>query len=739
MQRIPMHTKMILVAVLMLVPLCFMGYHLTLAHFVNYSTAQKELAGAKVVREAVSTLVAAQAYLDQASGSKDAARRNLDASMSTLSAQINATPGIVGSDKMQAVNKELAEFVQSPGKNHDLLIEAMRRLTFEAGERSLLFFDPEPKSYFLMDILLDHTVPWFDVIGQLQGTSAMQATSQPLLASRLESLTARLSEQLEALKRNGEPVPAEWNDAVAAVSDLVARTRESFKSGVSAKDNAPFLIAGTLAIEKAFQYQQYSSNRLIEILQKRVDSELRFLTFLVIVGGICTFLTAYFLYCFSGSTIRRLNALTAVMKLGGQGDLGQHVAVDGNDEISVMAQEFEKMLAILSSLVADVRSASTMVSHVGGQLVEDALLLSERTQSQAISLEQATINVGKVSEAVSRNSAGSTTVSLMTNSLQSEAEQAGSLMDLTMQSMAPLLATSHKMTEIIGTIDGIAFQTNILALNAAVEAARAGEQGRGFAVVASEVRRLAQRSQAASGEVRVLISETTRRVNTTATEIGKVHDIMESLVSGIREVAFNVSSIADGNAKQSASLGDVVQTVGDLDRVVIENSSLIDRTSHRSARLAQRSSELKDAVSHIRLREGSTDEAMELVFEASRHVFEVGVEKATVDFHNPNGRFIDRDLYIFGINRNGVYQIMGADPKKVGSAVSDLTGLDGARFLADALKRADQNGGWVDYNILHPMFGEMRAKSSYVLPISADLLLGCGAYHGATVDTKDDH
>ena len=405
--------------------------------------------------------------------------------------------------------------------------------------------------------------------------------------------------------------------------------------------------------------------------------------------------------------------------------------IHGTDELAHIGKAFEKMLMVLSALVSDVRSASAMVTHVGGQLVDDAQSLSGRTQSQAASLQQATANVGEVSSAVSRNSDSASGVSALTQKLHGEAEQAGVLMADTMASMHPLRATSARMSEIIGTIDGIAFQTNLLALNAAVEAARAGEQGRGFAVVAAEVRNLARRSQQASAEVRQLISESSARVNATAGDIDKVNHIMERLVTGIRDVAANVGTIADGSARQSAALHEVVQAVGDLDSVTNENAALVERTSHRSRRLAQRSQQLEAAVKHISLREGTADEAMALAAAAADHVKAVGFERASTDFHDKNGPFIDRDLYVFVFDRDGVYRVIGADASRVGTRLHDTPGVDADQLLHDAWYRAGQGGGWVEYNIINPITGDVRGKSSFVLQIDDQRLIGCGAYRSA--------
>jgi hypothetical protein len=304
-------------------------------------------------------------------------------------------------------------------------------------------------------------------------------------------------------------------------------------------------------------------------------------------------------------------------------------------------------------------------------------------------------------------------------------------MHQTMQGMGTLQATSQRMTEIIGVIDSIAFQTNILALNAAVEAARAGEAGRGFAVVAAEVRSLAQRSQSAAGEVRQLIVESTNRVQSSVKEIGSVNDVMERLVVGIRDIAARIDSMAAASSQQSAALKEVVQAMGEIDTVTYENAAMVDRTSKRSNELLGHTSVLDAAVQTMSITQGTADIAMRMAKEALEHIRNVGYERATEDFYDKQGRFIDRDLYIFVFDRDGTYRVMGADRAKTGSRLHDAPGLDADALLRDAWERADTGGGWVEYNIVNPVTGQVRGKSSFVLPINDQLLVGCGAYRSA--------
>lgn len=439
-------------------------------------------------------------------------------------------------------------------------------------------------------------------------------------------------------------------------------------------------------------------------------------------------LWGYLQQCFFHITRIERDRTDAIMRGVANGNL-RLSADSGVSTLGNFGKHLSTMVSHMSGMVSDIRTAAVLLSDTGKRLVADTRALSERAAAQGQHLQQTSLHVKHVSETVARNAAAAQEVSMMTQSLHNEADTAGRRMADVMQGMDPLEGTSRRMSEIIGVIDGIAFQTNLLALNAAVEAARAGEAGRGFAVVAAEVRNLAKRSQSASGEIRTLIAESAQRVGETVVHIRDINDSMASLISGIGEIAMNVNVMAEGSASQSSALEEVVHAVGDLDQLTSENTTLVGRASANSDRLIAQASILEISVGDIQVSQGTADQARQLVFDALMHLRGVGLEQASHDFHDRQGAFIDRDLYVFIFDRAGRYHLHGLMPDRDHADLRDIPGLDAQTLIDDAWRVCDdEQGGWVSYTITNPVSGEVQAKASYVMPLDADRLIGCGCY-----------
>lgn len=436
---------------------------------------------------------------------------------------------------------------------------------------------------------------------------------------------------------------------------------------------------------------------------------------------------AYLLAALYASLSSDLRALAHAMDQTARGNLGVHVQMRGRDELAELAQLLDNMVRTLSGMVANIRSNAALVSHAGQSIAQDSRALADRTEQQAANLEQTAASVEELSSTVQNNAQTIQAADQQASKVSQAAEQGMQAMARAVQSVEAIQQGARRMNEIIGVIDGIAFQTNILALNAAVEAARAGEQGRGFAVVASEVRTLAGRSGEAAREIRALIGASVQQVESSAGLIRSAGEGITSMASGIRSVAATMSAIATSGAEQSTGLQEITTAVRQLDQITQHNAQMVEHAVQQAHALEGRASTLSSAVESFRLQQGTADEAVALVQRAvtmgagaSRDQFLRTITDKSQPFH-------DRDMYVFALDRAGTYLAFGGNPAKVGTRVQDIPGIAGDQLVYDIVTQAERGPGWVEYDITNPATGKVQTKMSFVRMVD-DLYVGCGVY-----------
>ena len=285
------------------------------------------------------------------------------------------------------------------------------------------------------------------------------------------------------------------------------------------------------------------------------------------------------------------------------GDLGSAIRLRGADTGSLMAQ-LAQMQQQLAQLVAGVRGNAQSVATASAQIAQGNLDLSQRTELQASALQQTAASMEQLTATVRHNADNARQASQSAIGASAVAAQGGSVVGEVVATMQAIDDSAQQIAQITGTIDGIAFQTNILALNAAVEAARAGEQGRGFAVVASEVRSLAQRSSEAAREIKRLITDSVQRVQAGSRLAGQAGTTMAEVVAAIRRVADIVAEISAASHEQSAGVAQVGQAVSQMDQATQQNAALVEESAAAAASLQQQASQLVQAVAVFRLAEG---------------------------------------------------------------------------------------------------------------------------------------
>ncbi|MES2951509.1 MAG: methyl-accepting chemotaxis protein [Pseudomonadota bacterium] len=409
------------------------------------------------------------------------------------------------------------------------------------------------------------------------------------------------------------------------------------------------------------------------------------------------------------------------------GDLCLNLRSGGSDDMARLLSAMGQLGRTISAMVANVRSNAAFVSHSGKSLARGNRELSDRTEQQAANLEQTAASVEELSSTVQDNATTAGLANDQAGKVRAVADQGATIMAQAVASVEAIQAGAKRMDEIVGVIDGLAFQTNILALNAAVEAARAGESGRGFAVVASEVRSLAQRSAESSKEIRLLIGTSSSQVAASVEKIRAAGTIITHIVSGIRDVAASMSQISASSADQSAGLREITLAVRQLDDITQRNAQMVEHAVTLAENMEGRASTLVESVALFKLQQGSAEEALALVQRAAEHRHHTSRTVFLRDVTDPAKGFHDRDMYVFALDANGAYVAFGGNAAKVGTRVQDIAGIDGQGLLDSIIQQATLEPGWVEYDITNPTTGRVQTKMSFVAHIDG-LYLGCGVY-----------
>ena len=287
------------------------------------------------------------------------------------------------------------------------------------------------------------------------------------------------------------------------------------------------------------------------------------------------------------------------------GDLTRPVPQRGSDELGQLLHTMGDMQRQLASVVGQVRGNAESVATASAQIAQGNNDLSGRTEEQASALEQTAATMEELGTTVRQNADSAHQADQLARSATGVAQQGGQAVAEVVGMMKGIHEASRRISDIIGTIDGIAFQTNILALNAAVEAARAGEQGRGFAVVAGEVRTLAQRSAEAAREIKALITDSVERVEQGNHLAERAGTTMEEVVAAIRRVSDIVSGISSATGEQASGIGQVGEAVSQMDQVTQQNAALVEESAAAAESLRHQAQQLLQAMAAFRLAQGA--------------------------------------------------------------------------------------------------------------------------------------
>ena len=285
------------------------------------------------------------------------------------------------------------------------------------------------------------------------------------------------------------------------------------------------------------------------------------------------------------------------------GDLSIAIETESSDRGSLLV-EMKEMRNSLVGIVEQVRRGTETIGTASREIAAGNIDLSSRTELQASSLEKTASAMEELTSTVKQNADNAREANALAATASEVARKGGEVVSQVVGTMGEINSSASKISDIIGVIDGIAFQTNILALNAAVEAARAGEQGRGFAVVASEVRNLAQRSAAAAKEIKTLIGDSVEKVERGSKLVGQAGVTMDEVVASVRRVTDIMSEIANASAEQSAGIEQVNMSIIEMDGMTQQNAALVEEAAAAAQSLQDQASELARVVSIFKLSEG---------------------------------------------------------------------------------------------------------------------------------------
>ena len=474
----------------------------------------------------------------------------------------------------------------------------------------------------LQTVYTKRTVP----MGQLGQIRYLIASNRLAIETTLvTSYPEYIKQQADIVEKNMAEVNRLWDEYMASgltpdeheLAKQVMQLRQTFvsqglKPAVAAIRADDLGEAGTLAVEKMrplsepvisgldalLKLQLYRGNVEYEKAVDRYHIALAAGGGVVAAGVLIAMLLGFFII---RSIVRPLANAVRMADAIAAGDLTVEIRSDSSNEIGRLLNAMKSMNASLAHIVSGVRSGNEAISSASKEIAAGNADLSSRTEQQASSLEETASSMEELTGTVKQNAENARQANQLAAGASTMAVKGGEVVGRVVHSMSSINESSRKIADIIGVIDGIAFQTNILALNAAVEAARAGEQGRGFAVVASEVRTLAQRSAAAAKEIKALITDSVAKVDDGSKLVDQAGQTMEEIVTAVKRVTDIMAEIAAASQEQTSGIEQVNQAIVQMDQVTQQNAALVEEAAAAAESMQEQAQSLTKAVAIFKL------------------------------------------------------------------------------------------------------------------------------------------
>lgn len=642
MQRLQLVPKFLIVAALFSIPALLLASLLVNELNKSISITQLERIGVQQMRESQDLLQLVQQhraiYHFASAGnlpSKDAAQkkqqeisRKLDGLTKILERQpelgITSTVETIKQRWFALTQRLVINKAKENYAEHTALINQIYQLNAQIADRSNLTLDPKVDTYYLISMFAKTLPDIAEGISDISGRgaayidTALLEANEDLLISADVMLAkrdlGRIPAQLEAMYRANPGFKNKLLSEQGVITknlEFLERAKNEVLNTVNQTSGTEFLNTGNAGADALFSYARSASDLLDTTLAERLNIDLFRRNLMILM--ICSILifAAYLLAGFYLSFSAELKKLDDAVCRITAGDLSLSVTSHGSDEIALLLNSFDKMRAGLARLVVDICSGAESIAHASRDIAHGNTDLSSRTEQQASLLEETSASMEELISTVKQNADSALNANDNALLATSIARNGGTAVAAVIATMGAIQHSSKKINDIIGVIDGIAFQTNILALNAAVEAARAGEQGRGFAVVATEVRNLAQRSASAAKEIKTLITASVEQVGTGSKQVHAAGETMQEIVSSIQAVTDTMREITEASAQQRQGIGQVNTALTHMDTMTQQNAALVEQAAAAAESMHGQALRLAQAVAVFKI--ASIDSSLQQV------------------------------------------------------------------------------------------------------------------------------
>jgi len=490
------------------------------------------------------------------------------------------------------------------------------------GNKSGLAQDPDADIFYLGYPLANNTPSTAGIAVRIAAYAVLNVTRGQVLPKDkvfYEVTEARLNDTfgvVESMLHNSMAANPVVKDALeqkftalkAASKDLLAYTRRNFieVDRIAVSQDA----AGAAAqptIDAAWALVEANRDVLDRLLRERGAAAAMQRNVLALVIVLALLASVYLYLGMYVSVSGNLAIVTAAARAIADGRLGTVPATGARDEFGQLIDDLRKADQSLVAMIGEVKAAASAIASASAQIAAGTQDLSARTEKTAANLQETTGSMDAITGTARQSATAASAANQLVASASEVAQRGGSVVAQVVVTMEGIYASSRRITDIITTIDGIAFQTNILALNAAVEAARAGEQGRGFSVVAAEVRTLAQRSAQAAREIKSLIQSSAEQVQAGSQLVGAAGSTMQDIVASVQRITDIMSEIAESAGDQNTSIGRVTTSVTQLDEMTQQNAALVEQSAAAAHSLSDQAGRLARLVESFTLAQGAPE------------------------------------------------------------------------------------------------------------------------------------